>query len=323
MPTLTAHRLEFTLEALTPVELNEHQGAALRGALYQGLRRFCAQPEREACAGCLVVAACPVATLVATLDPQAERGRDLPRPYAVDPPLDGRTVLARGEALTFGLTLFARALQLFPYVIQALRALEEVGLGKRLPAEGGRRGRVRLVSALATNPLTGARQAVLSPGERLVQVPDIPVTQAQVEAMAARWAGGRLALGFLTPTRLVERGRLLKAPEFGPLFHRLWQRLGDLSREFAGAEPDRDEGYRLVGLAREVRLVEDCTRWIELQSYSTRLRRTTPISGLVGRAVYEGDLAPFLPTLIWGQLAHVGKDAVKGNGWYTLEGPCT
>ena len=31
----------------------------------------------------------------------------------VDPPLDGRTSLARGETLTFGLTLFARALQRF------------------------------------------------------------------------------------------------------------------------------------------------------------------------------------------------------------------
>mgnify|MGYP005853433411 FL=1 len=37
---LTAHHLEFTLEALTPVSLNEHQGSALRGALYHGLRAF-------------------------------------------------------------------------------------------------------------------------------------------------------------------------------------------------------------------------------------------------------------------------------------------
>ena len=177
---------------------------------------------------------------------------------------------------------------------------------------------MRLTRAVATNPLTGARQEVLRPGERLVQVPDIPVTQAQVEAVARQWSGSRLAVEYLTPTRLVEQGRLLKSPDFGPLFHRLWRRLADLSREFAGAAPDPDEGYRLVGLARQVQLVEDHTHWVELESYSTRQRRTTPISGLMGRAVYEGNLAPFLPWLVWGQLAHVGKDAVKGNGWYVI-----
>jgi hypothetical protein len=324
---LTAHHLELGLEALTAVELNEHQGAALRGALYYGLRRFCAQQHLASCVECTLTAACPVATLVSTLDLQAERGRDLPRPYVIDPPLDGKMRLEPGETLAFGLTLFSRALQLFPYVLLALRRLEETGLGRRILAAGGQRGRMRLRQAAATNPLTGARQAVLNAGEQMVQVPDVPITHQQVLAAASRWPGGQLALDFLTPTRLVDQGRLVKTPEFGPLFHRLCQRLADLEREFATEEgtdasnsgmPPREELYRLVGLARQVRLVQDETEWIELQSYSARQRRPTPISGFAGRAVYEGELAPFLPWLIWGQVAHVGKDAVKGNGWYVI-----
>ena len=327
MRTLTAHHLEVTLEALTAVELNEHQGAALRGALYYGLRRFCAQQHLSSCVECTLVAACPVATLVSTLDLQAERGRDLPRPYVIDPPLDGRMSLQPGDTLTFGLTLFARALQLFPYVVLALSGLEETGLGRRVFAAGGQRGRMRLAQAAATNPLTGARQAVLSPGERTVRVPDLPITHQQVLAAASQYRGGRLALDFLTPTRLVDQGRLVKTPEFGPLVHRLCRRLSDLEREYATDEagqgpgagmPTQEDMYRLVGLARQVRLVQDETEWIELESYSARQRRRTPISGFIGRAVYEGDLAPFLPWLIWGQVAHVGKDAVKGNGWYAV-----
>jgi len=324
MPTLTAHRLEFTLQAVTSVQLNEHQGAALRGALYHGLRGeggwggFCAQKHLQSCADCSLVAACPVATLVSTLDPNGERGRDLPRPYVIDPPLDGRTHFEPGEKLTFGLTILARALQLFPYVILALRALEELGLGKRVPGAGWRRGRARLLQAVATNPLTGANQPVLRQGEQMVQVPDVPITHQQVLAAAAQLPAARLGLDFLTPTRLVEEGHLLKVPEFGPLFHRLWRRVADLGRAFADATPDEAEGYRLVGLARQVRLVEDGTRWVELESYSTRQRRAMPISGFVGPAVYEGDLASFLPWLVWGQFTHVGKDAVKGNGWYGI-----
>ncbi len=372
MFALTAYRLEFTLEALTPVQLNEHQGAALRGALFAALReRFCAQQHLASCASCALVAACPVAMLVSTLDPLAERGRDVPRPYVIEPPLDGRTRLAPGERLTFGLTLFARALQLFPYVVLALKALEEMGLGKPVAANGWQRGKVRLVSAVATNALSGSTQPVIEPGQQTVQVPGLPITHAQVLQAAAGLPAARLAVEFLTPTRLVERSQLLKRPEFGPLFQRLWQRLADLQREFgercavdadaqAGSidqedgvlhrserrgrggqeetsassavnrspvfkEPqEEDEGYRLVGLARQVRLAEDGTRWVELESYSTRQRRATPISGLVGRAVYEGELAPFLPWLVWGQFVHVGKDAVKGNGWYVMgEARCT
>jgi len=331
MPALTAHRLDLTVEALTPVELNEHQGAALRGALFEALRGqergpwsgFCAQKHLPSCAACSLAAACPVAALVSTLDPAAERGRDLPRPYVIDPPLDGRTRLAAGERLTFGLTLFARALQLFPYVILALKAWEQVGLGKRVESIGWRRGRVRLVQAVAVNPLTGARQEVLRPGETLVQVPDIPVTEAQVRVVAEQLPATRLALQFQTPTRLIEQGRLLKAPDFRPLFHRLWQRIEELRRTFGeGSDPMPEEAeaekYRLVGLAQGVHLAEDGTRWVELESYSTRQRRPTPIGGLVGRAVYEGDLTPFLPWLVWGCFTHVGKDAVKGNGAYAI-----
>ena len=304
-----------------------------------------------------------MAALVSTLDPEGVRGQDLPRPYVLEPPLDGRTRLAPGERLTFGLTLLGAALPLFPYVVQALRRLEEIGLGKG--TAGGRRGRVRLVEAWAANPLSGERQPVLHAGETTVQMPDVPVTAKQVQAVATHWPRARLALQFLTPTRLVAEGRLVRRPEFGVLFHRLWQRLADLSdsRSLSGGlaaerrpldvlragsapseealvgagrrsaegfqspisnRPEPADRYHLVGLARQVRLVEDATRWVELESYSTRQSRSTPIGGFVGRATYEGDLEPFLPWLVWGQVLHVGKDAVKGNGWYRVEAaPCT
>jgi hypothetical protein len=71
---------------------------------------------------------------------------------------------------------------------------------------------------------------------------------------------------------------------------------------------------------RDVRVVENELVWEELRSYSTRQRRGTPTSGLLGTVVLEAkDWSPFWPWLAWGQFIHVGKDAVKGNGWYELE----
>ena len=63
----------------------------------------------------------------------------MPRPYTVQPPLDSKTDYAPGETLAFGLTMFARALNLFPYVVLAIQRLEkrragQACAGKRRPA---------------------------------------------------------------------------------------------------------------------------------------------------------------------------------------------
>ncbi|MBI1880825.1 MAG: hypothetical protein HYR94_21825 [Chloroflexi bacterium] len=274
MHTLTAHHLRFSLEVESTIELNEHKGSALRGLLFHALRGpeknpalgFCAQRHLKTCAECALVAVCPVASLVATLNPEAERGRDVPRPYAIKPPLDDRRRYERGEQFNFGLTLFGDALNLFPYVVMGLRQAERGGLGKKLarPEAGGRpyRGRFKVRSAQAINLLTGEVQDILQPGSSLVQRPDMPVTHAQVLEMsrqmlsepvsgsanghgslgsqlhAAKNGAVEISLVFKTPTRIVEQEHLLKEPYFRPILQRLLERLEALSGEFAR----QDEG---------------------------------------------------------------------------------
>jgi len=334
MEHFTAHRLRFTCQVVEPMQLNEHQGSAIRGAFYHALlSAFCMNREAASCAACPLVASCPVAFLVATLDPQSDRGATVPRPYTIEPPLDGKTRYEPGETLEFGLTMFARALNLFPYVVLGMQRLEQGGLGKRLPENAYRRGRFRVRAVWAENPLTGERQEVLRQGETMVQVPDVPITHAQV----CQWANqqitnqqitnrqspienlkSKIVLRFLTPTRLVDNGQLVHRPDFRVLMQRLLERLSALARTFSDTPLELDFGG-LIRQAETVQLVADNTRWVELESYSTRLGRATPIGGFIGQAVYQAaDWSPFLPWLAWGQFTHVGKDAVKGNGLYQL-----
>ena len=250
MRNFTAHRLRFVTEAQTLIELNEHQGSAIRGAFFHALRhKFCAfSHDRGAeCADCVLAATCPVATLVSTLAPGHARGRDRPRPFTIQPPLqegerengewrmengegrgeqgegrrgkgegvsaalhspfspspsspppapsghfierdDGRGFFhyEPGETLTFGLTLYAEALALFPYVVLATTAFEEGGIGRKCEQYDGRwrRGTLKVREVWAENPLTGERQPVIRQGSREVQVPDVPVTHAQIRRMA-------------------------------------------------------------------------------------------------------------------------------------------
>jgi hypothetical protein len=64
MNHFTAHQLRFVAEVQHTIELNEHQGSAIRGALFHALRnRFCGNREAGECAACPLVATCPVATV--------------------------------------------------------------------------------------------------------------------------------------------------------------------------------------------------------------------------------------------------------------------
>ena len=337
MQHFTAHRLRLVADVKTTIELNEHQGSAIRGALYHALRtRFCTNRAAEECSECTLVAACPVATLVSTMLPGAKRGRDVPRPYTIQPPLpgtghplsrpDGRVVYRYrpGEQLAFGRTLYAQALQLFPYVVMAIMEMSEKGIGRRTKHDDGRwrRGSFTLREVWTENPLTGQRQPVISEGDRVVQVPDLPVTHEQVLTWAADPApGGQVHVALMTPTRLIERGRLVKPHSFRfrPFFQRLLDRIEGLSQVFSDT-PQSFDFPALIAAAEEVRTVENLLSWEELRSYSTRQRRDTPTSGLMGHVTFEADdWGPFLPWLGWGQYVHVGKDAVKGNGWYEVQ----
>ncbi|MER3513305.1 MAG: hypothetical protein C4310_01940 [Chloroflexota bacterium] len=319
MDHFTAHHLHVEVEVTAPLVLNPHKGSSLRGGLFHALwNRFCMNKDALVCAECPLVATCPVALLVSTLRPDSERGRDVPRPNAIRPPLDPTTRYQPGDRFAFGLTLFAQALNLFPYVILALDEMGRAGLGLKLEENRWRRGTFRVQAVEAVNPLTGERRPVARAGESLVRMPNVPVTHAQVLSRARPPGGGRLTLHFLTPTRIIEHRELVKRPRFRPLFQRLLERLSALAREFSDTPLELDFQY-LVRQAEGVELVADETRWVELASYSTRLRRATPIGGFVGRATYWAeDWEPFLPWLVWGQFTQVGKDAVKGNGWYEV-----
>ena len=159
----------------------------------------------------------------------------------------------------------------------------------------------------------------------MVHMPTLAVSGQQVAVSSERLAqelaanGGRLEVEFLTPTRIVHRERLVKAPELPPLLARLLDRVGALRHQFADEAPlSREEKGRLLSIADRVRLVADETRWWDVKGRSTRLGRPQPLGGYVGRAVYQADeldtWRPLLPWLLWGQSTQVGKNVVKGCG---------
>lgn len=333
MIDLSIHHLWCTVEAVTPIWLPAESGPALRGALIGALRQHYCPDATFRPAGARIEenaehrAMCPVCWLIAEEDARGERGRNIPRPYTIEPPLRAGGRIDPGDRFSFGVSLIGKAVNLFPYLVLALPEMGRAGVGSYDPRQRGR-GRFVLRSVFAVNPLSGARQPLLGEGMQ-VSLPAVPVQPDEVaraaDALAsrAREAGNLLGIRFQTPTRIVSDQRLVGRPSFGPFFQRLTERVESLTRYYGspGVDAPGLAPTELLALADAVEVVEDHTRWVEVTSGSKRLGRATPVSGYEGRVVYRAaDWTPLLPGLLWGQSVHVGKNAVKGDGWFSVEG---
>src|SRR6266487_4853950 len=154
--SLPANHLHVCAKVTEPLEVNEHAGAALRGAFFEALwGRFCVNKQALTCAECPLVNACPVSSLVAPLRDEAPRGRDVPRPYIITPPHHAKGRYEPGETLTFSFTLIGDASKLYPYVIRTFQEMERNTLGHPLQELQGRRGRFLLKEIDAVHPFTG------------------------------------------------------------------------------------------------------------------------------------------------------------------------
>ena len=328
---LTTTHLRFVCEALTPLRLEietYRAGQNLRGALGAVmLRAYCAGNANDPAHA----ATCPVHWLLAANEKpgQERRGYTLvpPIPRRNDSPGAGDVPPGRlyepGERFEFGITLFGDALKFLPYFVLAVPEMGRAGVGVG-------RGKFALKSVWAENPFTRERECLLAEGDNLVHTPTLTLTHAEVERIANdKWRIEddasetenrelKIAVRFVTPTRLIEEGDLAKAPAFEVLFARLLKRVDDLAEEYSGGNGrPREEIVALEQLAARVRLVEAQTRWVEVWSGSQRRGARSPLSGIVGRAVYAAEREVWralLPWLLWGQLVQVGKSAVKGNG---------
>jgi len=319
--TLTTTHLWFTVKAISALELDAYSGAALRGSFFNAIwERFCTNKSAPACAACPLHDVCPVSALVAPLREDDSGGQDIPRPYVIVPPLQGAKCYQPEEQFSFGMTLIGDIIQLLPYIMLSLSQLEAEGLGHRLKENAGRRGRFQIERVEVYHPWSEQRQTIYEGGKPQVSTPVVSVHVRECLPRAEQLDQEQVTLEFITPLRLVDRSHLVQQASFRPLLQRLLERYLALERHYGNADLTftREDKDVLLQQAEGIVCSQDRTHWLDLKSYSNRQKRSTPIGGLQGEATFRGDLASLLPLLTVGELIHVGKDTVKGNGWYHI-----
>lgn len=310
-------QLRFHLQPLAALVLPTfNKGNSLRGGFGQAFRRLVCVDMRLDCAACDLRFSCPyTAVFNPFLPPDAEQftgNQNIPRPFVVKPPLSTQTTYAAGEELVFDMTVAGSAVDYLPYFIVALRELGASGFG--LNRARARLARVEQIDA------DGSASPVFDHESNTVR----PRPPRSLDLSAAAESCETLTLNFLTPTTLKagstadRAGQIIRRPQFHHVLKRLRDRISALST-FYGAGP-LDIDFKTLGEAAEkVSTVGDQTRWTERSRYSRRRETPHDLSGFTGRLTVAGDLGPFLPLLRAGELLHVGKNAVFGNGWFTIE----
>jgi hypothetical protein len=309
-----AQHIVFTVRAQEAIQFSEQSGVNIRGALYQALiARFSPNAPIPGLPYDLI------RQFLEGLDDNNARGRDLPRTYTIEPPpLNAR--YTSGEQFEFGITLFGQAVNYIPYIFYALRDVADLGIGFG-------RGRFQVIRICELNPINKSRRQIMDPHR--VSDLRLAVTHQSIDYAVRTWRSNEILLRFLTPTRLTDHGTLAHHPSFGVLLRRLLERVQTLVEQNQSSEEItarlerwKNEWMRIGSIGDEIdshHLISDQTYWKDVLSHSRSKGRSSPIGGFMGKGRWTLTDYDVLYWLLWGQSLHIGKNTVKGDGWYHIE----
>jgi len=313
--TISLYHLTCHCRWQSAARLPDYAGSTLRGAFGWALRRCACMLKSQDCPTCILNKSCAYAFLFATERYSDNAGHAVnarPHPLVI---LPGENCLGEGnegETFAFSLLLMGGASAFLPHIVYSVKLMGEAGIGA-----GAKHGAGRF-----------ALERVMANGQTIFDAADgLLVNAAPARVIAAdteRHDGevARIRVHLMTPLRLKQENTLQTDLPFHLLIRAALRRISALEIAYGQegqGEPALD--YRgLVSRAERVHLKESTLRWHEMGRYSSRQRQKVSLSGLMGSATYEGELAEFVPILNYASQVHIGKQTLFGLGKLEVEG---
>ncbi len=274
------------------------RGATLRGGLGYHLKQTVCHRKQSTCQDCIVRTTCAYSCIFEGIPPQDRQMMRLypyvPQPFTLLVNSEDPAQIEPGNPFSFGMRLFGRAIELFPYIAYSFIEMGKEGLGKdRIPFQITR----------IVQPSFGA-EIYHEQGACLHKV-QTEYPQNLLPACK------RIRVEFVTPVRLRVNGREPSTLRFENLIRAIVRRFSILTYFYGTPTENLSIDYSAVAAVTSV-----CsqTKPIEFRRFSGRQKRPVKMSGLVGSAIYEGNLEPFLPWLSIARIIGVGKATSFGFG---------
>ncbi|MBI9093240.1 MAG: CRISPR system precrRNA processing endoribonuclease RAMP protein Cas6 [Desulfobacterium sp.] len=298
----------LTSDALLPA----YKGSTFRGIFGHALKRVVCTLKTKECPDCLLKGRCLYAKVFADGNSASEQlvgAPSIPRPYVIKPPKNLLSHMKKGDAFDFHLLLFGEANQELPYFVYAFTEIGSLGIGKRI--EGKRAGFV-------VNEIRHDGGTIYTDHENTLKGAawGSPISLNGREDTDQ--AASRIKLSLETPLRLKFENHLHANLPFHILIRALLRRISSLFNHYGDGEPPLD--YKgLVQRANNVTISKSNLHWFDWKRYSNRQDKSMLMGGMLGSAVYEGELSEFIPIIRLGELLHIGKQTTFGLGEIHME----
>lgn len=318
IPRLRIARTRFSLRVTSPIRLPQFKGAALRGGFGSVFRRIvCAQRLREDCGDCMLRLTCSYSVVFATpncIESPVFAGNDtMARPFVLDFVDGDKREYAEGDSMELEVTLVGRGIDYFPYFYLVFDELGKSGFGSR--GENGRRG--TFIIEKITQVSGNGEKALFSRGSDAFVPPRPELVPEFVPEASLPESFSEVLVRFLTPCRMRYNGRLSSQVDFHVLVRNALRRISMLYLLDTGKPLELD--FRgLIARAETVRTADADLKWVDYDRYSTRQRTSMKLGGVVGWALYTGQLGEFVPILRIIEHINVGKGTSFGFGRITV-----
>lgn len=318
---LTISRFQFNLLPLEEIHLPIYKGSTLRGGFGHAFKRVVCIQKGKQCNDCMVKSTCVYSYIFETFPPDDTEilrlYKNVPHPFVIEPPLTSQRIFKKGEEITFTLVLIGKTIQYLPYFIYTFDELGRIGLGRG-------KGKFHLKSVTSEIEGAGGDGNSENAGDNGIIYSDENKTlhnhfrvMTAKEISDSNNSPSEIKIEFLTPTRMVFDGRLVGRLEFHHMIRTLLRRVSSLSYFHCGELLELD-CKALIEKAENIKCTDRDLRWYDWQRYSARQETKMKMGGLIGNAVFEGDLEEFMTLIALGEFIHVGKGTAFGLGKYKI-----
>ncbi|OYT35093.1 hypothetical protein B6U96_11335 [Archaeoglobales archaeon ex4484_92] len=291
----------FELKITSPCKLPKWKGNILRGSIGYQLKKLVGC--KDDCRDCRKLFSCPFGYLFKT----ESRGIVLRRlegfskPYVIKPPLEKKQEYNVGERINFGMVLFGDATRFESCLIDAIKSLCRDGFGFE-----NHRGKLKLESVYVLNPFKRKAEILYQNGSLHDSKTWIRDSHFNVNIPQI------FELEFLTPFRLIVKRSLVVEPDFKTLLTFILRRYSSIRYQYTFSELDLDVD-KMLKAAERVRI-----RRSDLKR-RTLIYKDKEEYYISGKIQYVGRTNRKIRKLLaFGQIAHVGKRASFGHGWYRV-----
>lgn len=307
-------KFRFYLQPLEKIYLPRYKGSVLRGGFGNIFKKTVCMNSVWDCDKCLLQEKCVYSYIFETPLPQnlLEKSKFKlkrpPHPYVLEPPITSKIEYNHNDGLAFNLILIGRGIEYLPYFVFVFEELGKRGLGKG-------RGKYELVRVDNEEGERIYESGKLSDNFQVKSFQDI-INECNIPESKNYQ---QVKINFLTPVRIILRGKLPTKFDFNLFIINLLRRLSWLSIVHGNEELEFNYKY-LISCADDVKIKERNIKWYDWERYSSRQGTRMKLGGFLGNITFEGDLKKFIPFIKLGKYIHIGKQTSFGLGQYEIVG---